>query len=217
MPEVGIGLFPDVGASYFLSRMPWPLGLYLGLSTARLDGSDAVTFGVATHFIKSKKLPLLEEELRKSQGEKGDLDKIFASFSSAPPNYSAVLSNWKKISEIFSLHSVDSIVYALEKDGSEWASTTLQKMKTSSPTAIKVCFEQIHRGKNLNILHTFKQEYTLALNFMKKPDFFEGVRALLIDKTSKPHWSPPTFAEVTHDTVLKYFTPIPNEREFIPK
>lgn len=216
MPEVGIGLFPDVGGSYFLSRMPWPLGLYLGLSTARLDGADAVSFGVATHFISSEKLPLLEKQLVSlSSVESGTLDKFINSFSSAPPNPSAVRTQWQKISAIFSLDSVEAIFSALEKDNSEWAVTTFKKMKTVSPTSLKVTFQQICRGRDWTVLQTFKQEYQLALNFMKSHDFFEGVRAVLIDKSAKPQWKPAHAEKVTEADVEKYF--FANEPEFVPK
>eukprot|EP00026_Physarum_polycephalum_P010650 Phypoly_transcript_10819.p1 GENE.Phypoly_transcript_10819~~Phypoly_transcript_10819.p1 ORF type:complete len:389 (+),score=57.65 Phypoly_transcript_10819:41-1168(+) len=218
MPEVGIGLFPDVGGSYFLSRMPWPLGLYLGLSTARMDGTDLMHFGVATHYVTSDKLPELEKQLIDMPVYNDEtVKKLLTSFSSTPPASNSVVKNWQKIQEIFSLDSVEAIFRALETDNSEWALSTLNKMKTCSPTSLKVTFKQITRGRELDVLQTFKQEYRLALRFMEKHDFFEGVRAVLIDKKSKARWVPGSLEEVSEKEVDKYFALLPPDVEFVPR
>jgi len=207
-----------VGGSYFLSLMPWPLGLYLGLSTARLDGADLLHFGVATHYVASEKLPDLEKRLIDMPVySEGEAKAIIDSFSSKPPNASIVAKQWKQIQDIFSLNSVEAIFRALETDNSEWASTTLNKMKTCSPTSLKVTFQQINKGRELNELETFKQEYRMALRFLEKHDFFEGVRAVLIDKKSKARWVPATLEEVSDKEVDKYFALLPPDSEFVPQ
>ncbi len=192
MPETGIGFFPDVGASWFLSHCPGRLGIYLGLTGARLDAADMLAAGLATHFLPS--------ERRLDQfANLADLpDKA------GPAPLSALLP---AIDRCFAGASVEAILTALDAERSDWANETARALRGKSPTAVKVAHRQLRQAEALGFDSAMVVEYRLARHFMAGHDFFEGVRAAVIDKDRRPAWRPATLADVDQTMVDSYFAP----------
>jgi enoyl-CoA hydratase len=192
MPETGIGFFPDVGASWFLSRCPGQIGLYIGLTGVRLGPADMLYAGIATHY-------------RPSAEPAASLDAIAKLPRDAGPAELANLG--PAIDRCFSGNSVEDILSALHREGSEWARATADGLRQKSPTALKVGFRQLRQAAALDFDAAMIVEYRLARHFMGAHDFFEGVRAAVIDKDRKPVWRPSSLAEVTADLIDSYFVP----------
>ncbi|KAF7994817.1 hypothetical protein HCN44_004289 [Aphidius gifuensis] len=203
MPETAIGLFPDVGGSYFLPRLNGKLGLYLDVKLA----------GIATHYVSSSRLPELTDSLLAP----GDVDvaKILDKFDEQDSSVEFSLAkNLKQIDYCFSGDSVEEIINRLKKDNSEWAQGVIETLGKMSPTSLKVAHKSITQGKDQSLANCLKMEYTLDYNMvLKNSDFQEGIRALLIDKDQKPVWNPKTLADVTNEYVNSKFSPIPADKQ----
>jgi len=192
MPETGIGFFPDVGGSWFLSRCPGEIGVYLGLSGAALGPADMLYAGLATHFLPAGSCVLGLDDLSTLPAEAGP-----APLASLQP----------VIDRCFSANSIEAIVAALEYEGSDWARETASAMQKRSPLALKVTLREIRKARQLDFDQAMVMEYRLARHFMAGQDFFEGVRAAVIDKDRRPAWHPATLAEVSEALVESYFAP----------
>lgn len=211
MPETAIGLFPDVGGGYFLPRLRGKLGLFLALTGFRLKGRDVQRAGVATHFVESKKIPDLEKELvdlRSPSAE--DVSRVLESFqnqSSLDSDKPFVLDkHLSDIDRLFSSSSVEGIVQNLQADGSEFAKKQAETLSRMSPTSLKITFKQLQAGATLSLSDVLVMEYRLSQACMRGHDFYEGVRAVLVDKDQSPKWSPSTLAEVTDHSVEQCFS-----------
>ncbi|MFP6745759.1 MAG: enoyl-CoA hydratase/isomerase family protein, partial [Alphaproteobacteria bacterium] len=200
MPETGIGLFPDVGGTWFLPRMPGEIGLYLGLTGARLLAADALYCGVATHFVPRERLGEVIEGL--ADGDEG-LDGL-AEDPGDPP----LRGRREIIDRCFSGDSVEAVIGLLQAEGGEWADKTLAVLGTKSPTSLKVAFRQIREGASLDFAGAMGLEYRLSQRFCAAHDFREGVRAVVIDKDHKPQWRPPDLSAVSEADVDAYFAPL---------
>lgn len=199
MPETIIALFPDVGGSYAMPRLPGAIGMWLALTGARLNGPDAVHAGVATHYVPRGDLPALEAELLK-----GDADAI-ARFAQPAPDaaFAAVRAT---IDRCFGAGSVPAIVAALEADGGAWAQEQLKTLRTVSPSSLFWTFELLKRGATMSLADCLQMELRLTRKVVHQhPDFREGVRALLVDKDNKPQWSPATIEAVDPAAILAMF------------
>jgi enoyl-CoA hydratase len=198
MPETAIGMFPDIGASYFLPRLPGQVGMYLGLTGARVQGSEAVAVGLATHFVPRAKLPALSAALAE------DGVAVIAGFAepSPPP---AWFANRPAIDHCFGAPSVPEIVRRLEDDGSDWAHTTLAEMAKMSPSALCWSHEIIRLGAGRMLRECLIAELALTRQVTAHPDFAEGVRAMVIDKDRAPKWHPAQLSEVDPAQILALF------------
>ncbi|KAI3631374.1 hypothetical protein MIR68_010864 [Amoeboaphelidium protococcarum] len=222
MPETAIGLFPDVGGSFFLPRLDGKLGLYLALTGARLKAQDLVWAGIATHYVPSVNLPLLEERLQHLNSDNPEV------ISDAIEEFSGELSYGQYslqknqalsvIDKCFSYESIFDTVENLQKDGSEFAQQTLQTMMKMSPMSLHITTRQMREGKELDFLSCFEMEYTLASRTLlalqggdKCRDFYEGVRALLIDKDNKPQWNPKSLQDIKPEDVDWFFKELGND------
>lgn len=211
MPEVGIGLFPDVGGSYFLSRCPGQTGLYLGLTGAIVTAADAVYAGIATGHVASASLDGLKAALASANwtGAEGDRDvatAVIDGFATTPDPAGAVLEeNRMAIDDCFMGDSVDYILDALAAYGGDWASATVDQMSSKSPTSLKVALREIRLGKSLDLASCMVMEYRLSQSFMRSRDFWEGVRAVIVDKDKNPKWSPSVIGDVDDQEVANYF------------
>ncbi|KAF2072451.1 hypothetical protein CYY_006227 [Polysphondylium violaceum] len=219
MPETGIGFFCDVGGSYFLSRLPHRLGYYLALTGAKLKGKNVYASGIATHFVKSENIPKLEEALEQlSNPTNENVEQLLNQFSEKIDKNDTTLDinvNIKDIERIFSKNSVEEIIATLEKENTDFAINTLKTLKQMSPTALKVVFEQLNQGKSKSLAECLKMEFRMSQTFMENTDFFEGVRALLVDKDKNPKWNPDCISKVSDSLVQSYFKPIKNELELL--
>jgi len=206
MPETGIGLFPDVGGSYFLSRLPGEIGMYLALTGERLKTADALYAGILTHFVPTR----ATEELLAALQAGNAPDFALRSFAEEP-GLSPVGSRREDIDRIFSEDSFDGILVALKADGSDWAKSTLKTLRGKSPTSVKITFHQIRQGARLDFDDCMRMEYRMVNRVMAGHDFYEGVRATIIEKDNMPDWRPTELAQVTQSDVEAYFAPLSEE------
>ncbi|XP_037344368.2 3-hydroxyisobutyryl-CoA hydrolase, mitochondrial [Pungitius pungitius] len=211
MPETAIGLFPDVGGGHFLPRLRGKLGLFLALTGFRLKGRDVQRAGVATHFVESQRIPQLEKELvglRSPCAE--DISALLDSFQ----NQSALDSekpfvldkHMSDIDRLFSSSSVEGIVQSLKADASEFAIKQAETLSRMSPTSLKITHKHLQVGATLSLQDVLVMEYRLSQACMRGHDFYEGVRAVLIDKDQSPKWSPSTLEEVSEQSVDQCFS-----------
>jgi enoyl-CoA hydratase len=214
MPETGIGLFPDVGATRFLNRCPGRIGRYLGLSGARLAAADAVYCGFATHFVPQDRIDTLVGALAGIAWQKGrEFDQVavlLAEFA-ADPGPAPLAALRPAIDHCFSAETIEAILAALAAergDAADWAAATRAGLFEKSPTSLKVTLRQLIEGCRFDLEAALALEYRLTQHFMSAPDFYEGVRALLIDKDRRPRWQPATLAAVADAAVASYFAPL---------
>jgi enoyl-CoA hydratase len=203
MPETGIGLFPDVGGTWFLPRCPGEIGMYLALTGERLKAADAIYAGIADVFVPSERLAGLRNRL--AAGE--PVETVSGSLSGdagTPP----LAQNREAIDRHFSKESVAGILASLKADGSEWAARVAAIIEAKSPVSTLVTYRQVREGRRLGFEDCMKLEFRLTNRFMKGRDFYEGVRAVVIDKDQKPVWSPATLAGVSAQEVDAYFAPL---------
>jgi len=218
MPETGIGLFPDIGASWFLPRRPGATGIYLGLTGARLGAPDAMALGLGTHFVPAARLRDLEVALYgapwSDEPAHETVRRILDGFGE-PAGLAPLEAHFDVIDRCFGLNTIEGIIEALEADGSDFAARTLDVLATKSPTALKVALAQLRRAGDLSFDDCMKMEYRLSQAFMAGRDFYEGIRALLVDKDKNPVWSPATLPEVTDLMVERHFDSLgPSDLQF---
>jgi enoyl-CoA hydratase len=198
MPETTIGLFPDVGSSFVLSRMPGALGEWLGLTGARLRGAEAVEAGFATHFVPRDALPALREALL--AGEIGAIEQ-----AAQPVRPGPIAALQPVVDRCFGAGSVPAIVAALEAEGTDWAREQLAVLRRVSPTSLFLTHEMLRRARALDLPGCLAMDCTLARNVTPYPDFAEGVRALLVDKDNAPRWTPARIEDVSPATIQAMF------------
>ncbi|KAM6078209.1 3-hydroxyisobutyryl-CoA hydrolase, mitochondrial isoform 3-T3 [Theristicus caerulescens] len=215
MPETSIGLFPDVGGGYFLPRLSGKLGYYLGLTGFRLKGRDVLKAGIATHFVESEKLPALEKDLialkSPSMENIADLLNSYHVKSKVDQEKEFVLDeHMEKINSLFSANSMEEIVQKLKQDGSPFAIKQLETINKMSPTSLKMTLRQLREGASMSLQDVFTMEYRLSQACMRGHDFYEGVRAVLIDKDQSPRWKPAALEEVSDEFMDNCFKPLGN-------
>jgi enoyl-CoA hydratase len=213
MPETSIGLFPDVGGGWHLSRLLGRLPQFLALTGARLDGAECFALGLATHYITHHDLDQLKHDIAR------DPDRIDAhlAHAQAPPPPARIKANRDKICRLFEAETLEGIMADVEADGSDWALTELATLRTKSPTACKVSLRLLDEGAKMrDFAGEMGMEYALMAHVSHHPDFAEGVRALLVDKDNDPHWQPATPEEVTEEMIDALFAPLPPEEAWTP-
>ncbi len=198
MPETIIALFPDVGGSYALPRMPGQLGLYLGLTGLRLNGADAVHAGLATHLVAKDDLPALREALAR------DGAACVAGFAQALPAFSLALQR-DTIDRCFGAGSVPAIFAALAAEGTDWAAATLKELRAVSPLSVFWSFEILRRGAGMSLRAALHEELKLTRKVAFHPEFHEGVRSALVDRDRTPQWNPARVEDVDPAAVAAMF------------
>ncbi|KAG5626800.1 hypothetical protein H5410_012018 [Solanum commersonii] len=221
MPETAMGLFPDVGSSYFLSRLPGFFGEYAGLTGSRLDGAAMLACGLATHFVSSDKLPLLEQELVKvSTSDPDAISAIISCFSDIPKlKEGSPYHKMKIIDRCFSRRTIEEIIStleseALDKKEEDWISSTIQLLKKSSPTSLKISLRLIREGRLQGVDSCLVREYRIFCHVLRgefNKDILEGFRAILIEKDRNPKWDPSRVELVRDVDVDRYYTKIDDE------
>ena len=217
MPETAIGLFPDVGATRFLNRCPGHIGRYLGLTGARLRAADALYCGFATHVATQEQVAALVAALAGTawakDGRSEQVAALLAEFAGDPgPSPLAALR--PAIDRCFAGESVEAILGQLAAEAAAsgadagWAAETRAGLLTKSPTSLKVTLRQLMVGRDYDVEQALELEYRLTQHFMMAHDFYEGVRAALIDKDQTPRWRPASLAEIDDSTVEAYFAPL---------
>jgi enoyl-CoA hydratase len=208
MPETAIGLFPDIGATTFLNRCPGRIGRYLGLTGVRLQAADALYCGLVTHYVPSARLGELTEALVGLAWQEGQereqIDRLLADFA-VPAEAAPLVELRPAIDRCFAADSIEDIMSALEREPGDWARAALDSLAKASPTSLKVTLLQLKTGARFDVEAALQLEYRMTQHFMQRPDFFEGVRARLVDKDQAPRWTPAELAAVGDDDVAFYF------------
>jgi enoyl-CoA hydratase len=234
MPEVGIGFFPDVGATWFLPRLPGEIGTHCALTGARLDAADALAAGIATHRAASARFPDLIEALC---GE-ASVDVILAAFGeplgqasreremsatshSESPSRKAeerpITTRRSAIDRIFAAGSVEEILALIDaeaattSDDARWAGEIAATIRAKAPLSLKIALAQMRRGRHWSFAECMRAEFRVVSRVAYGHDFYEGIRAVIIDKDNRPHWRPATLAEVAPEHVERHFAPLESE------
>jgi len=210
MPESGIGLFPDVGGSYFLPRCPGETGMYVGLTGARLKADDAVFLGISNSHVPSEKLKDLEAALVAADYTDNihhEIDAIIGRFSDHPGD-APIIDRLKQIDHHFGQFSVEEVIKSLQEDGDDWCLKTADMLLTKSPTSMKVSFEELRRGASMEFDDCMRMEFRMVNRIIQGVDFYEGTRAAVVDKDRAPKWLPPTLEGVSDADVQAYFAPL---------
>ena len=213
MPETAIGLFPDVGGGWYLSRLPGRVGQFMALTGARLDASECLYLGLATNYIEQSSLEELHERILKAPGR---IQGALGAAAAIAPD-AKIESNMGQITKLFASDRLEDVLAALEEDGSDWAQSELATLKSKSPLSCKVSLRLLAEGANRSsFAEEMRAEYALAGRIVRTHDFREGVRALLIDKDNNPQWDPPTPEEVDDEMLDVLFEPLPEREAWTP-
>ncbi len=207
MPEVGIGFFPDVGGTYFLPRIPGEIGAYFALTGERMKQGDALSTGLATHAMASDRFGEVLDALCGRE----TVDLVLEGFADVATQPASVTARRAAIDACFRHDTVEAIMEALaaaEAAGDEWCGQTLRTMMTKSPTSMKIALAQVRAGRAMEFEAAMTTEFRIVSRICHGHDFYEGVRAVIIDKDNAPRWSPATLAEVTPAMVEAYFAPL---------
>lgn len=206
MPETGLGLIPDVGGGWFLPRLPGETGMFLALTGARLKAPDLYALGIASHNVRSDDIggiidALAAAEIKDNRDAQSVLDGFHHNPDSAP-----LSPMFDDIDDHFDAGTVELILAGLAADQSEWAQKQSKLLSGKSPTSLKVTFEQLKRGANMETFRdNMRMEFRLVSHLMEVPDFHEGVRAILIDKDNTPEWSPSALDGLSADDITGFF------------
>jgi len=211
MPEGAIGLFPDVGAGWYLPRLPGRIGQFLALTGARLDGAECLWAGLATHYLPSG--ALAEAKARIAKDPTGTA-AILSEFSAEPPS-ARLAGNAERIAQLFASDTLEEIMWALDDEASEWAGKELTAVASKCFTTSKVAL-RLFATSRPDFAAEMELEYRIAARMMMRPDFSEGVRAVLIDKDNSPRWEPPLPEAISEEMLDAIFAPLPPGDEWTP-
>jgi enoyl-CoA hydratase len=206
MPEVGIGFFPDVGATWFLPRMPGEIGAYCGLTGERFGIADALAAGIATHRIPSSRFAALLDGLSGTVS----VDAVLAAFAE-PAGDGPIMQRKDAIDRLFKGERIEDILAALDREAAfgrtdaDWAGKTAATIRAKSPLSLKIALAQVRRGGTLDFEACMRTEFRIVSRVIHGHDFYEGVRAVIVDKDNKPRWHPATLADVSEAEVARHF------------
>ncbi len=212
MPEVGIGFFPDVGATWFLPRMPGEIGTFCALTGERLKAADGVATGIASHHVAAERFA----ELTGALCGNIPVDAILAAFADAP-GQAAVTARRTAIDRAFAGERVEAILDRLDAAAraddadAAWAAATAATIRTKSPLSLKIALQQVRRGKSWSFEDCMRAEFRIVSRIVYGRDFYEGIRAVIIDKDNAPRWQPIALAAVTDAEVEHHFAPLDDE------
>jgi len=213
MPETAIGLFPDVGAGWYLSRLPGRIGHYLALTGARIDGAETHALGLATHYIPSDALDAVKTAIA---ADPQNIATILDAAATAPPP-AAILDRRTEIDRLFAEDDYEALLATLDADGGAWATEQRALLARKSPLSCKVALRLLREGGGKHeFADEMRMEYGVAVHLCQRPDFAEGVRALLVDKDNTPRWDPATPEAVSDNMIDTIFAPLPDGQEWEP-
>ncbi len=214
MPEVGIGFFPDIGATWFLPRMPGELGTYCALTGERLNAADGVAAGIATHRVASSRFPELLQALCNAVS----VDALLGAFAE-PAGKGPVVAQQAAVDRLFHRDRVEDVLTAFDAEvegngvDASFASNASALIRTKSPTSLKIALAQMRRGPRLDFAECMRTEFRIVSRVMHGHDFYEGIRAVILDKDQAPRWQPPALEAVNAADVERYFAPVASELE----
>ena len=210
MPEVGIGFFPDVGATYILPRLPGFVGRYLAITGQRLGAADAAAFGLVAAAVASGAF----DAIRAGLAAGGDPSSVLAAAAPGAKEVRFGPVERQVIAACFGRDGIPAILAALDAvsgEGQAFAAETARVMRTKSPLSMAIALEQMKRGPDLTFEEAMRTEFRIVSRMMDNPDFLEGVRAVVIDKDHAPRWRPAAVEEVTPEMVGAFFAPLARE------
>ena len=213
MPETGIGLFPDVGGGWYLSRLPGRIGQYLALTGYRLDGAECHALGLATHFIPAAEVAAAKAKIAETP------DAIAAALDAlaTDPGAAKILANQAAIDRLFASDALEDVFAALAADDSDFARETLATLTTKSPQTMKVSLRLLKDGAQMaTFADEMRQEYAVGARVVQRHDFLEGVRAVIVDKDNAPKWDPATPEGVSDHVIDQIFAPLPEGEAWTP-
>ncbi|WP_267394581.1 MULTISPECIES: enoyl-CoA hydratase/isomerase family protein [unclassified Sphingomonas] len=214
MPETGIGLFPDVGGGWYLSRLPGRMGQYIALTGTRLNGADCLALGLATHHVAAATLPALKRAL--IERPVAEMASILDGMAEVPGE-GTLAAHRDAIDQLFAADALEDILAALEAADSAFAAETLATLRSKSPQAMKVSLRLLHDGAQMaSFADEMAQEYAVATRVVQRHDFVEGVRAVIVDKDHAPRWQPATAADVTDHVIDQIFAPLSADAAWSP-
>jgi len=202
MPEVGIGFFPDVGGTWVLPRMPDQIGVWVALTGDRLKTADAVATGIATHHVRSERFADLTDALCGNVS----VDATLAAFAEAAGE-GPVIAKRDAVGRLFAGNTVEDILRALDGASDEWAAAAAT-IRTKSPTSLRLALAQVRRGRDWSFEQCMQAEMRIVSRVVYGHDFYEGVRAVIVDKDNAPRWQPATLSEVIDAEVERHFAPL---------
>ncbi|MEA2875238.1 MAG: enoyl-CoA hydratase [Hyphomicrobiales bacterium] len=214
MPEVGIGFFPDVGATWFLPRMPGELGTWAGLTGERMKTADALAAGIATHHVRSERFTDLADALCGNV----PVDAILRAFAE-PAGEGPVAARRATVDRLFAGDRVEDILGRLDAEtgaDAEWAKATAAAIRTKSPLSLKLALAQMRRGRHWSFEDCMRAEFRIVSRIVHGHDFYEGVRAVIVDKDNAPRWQPVTLGEVNDADVERHFSPLGADELVLP-
>lgn len=213
MPETGIGLFPDVGGGWHLSRLPGESGLWLALTGARIKAADCLLLGIATDYVESARVSDLKAGLA---AEPAAIEQILTEFE-ADAGEPPIALHREAMDRSFVGDSVEGVMAALASDGSDWAKAQADTLASKSPQTLKVAFRQLRTGAALtDFAEEMAMEYRIGARVVQRRDFLEGVRAVIVDKDNAPRWDPPSLERVGESLLDEIFAPLPTGEEWTP-
>lgn len=207
MPETAIGFFPDVGAGYFFQRCPHNIGMYLGLTGHIMNIAEAIYANLVQTYIPSKSIQSVFEKLIAQDLTVDPLrvfDTIIAEYQQKPSGSNELQKHVQTIEECFGKDSVENIIAALSAHDS-WAKAQVKILQQKSPSSLKITFQELTRAKHMDLKQCLAMEFKLAKNVFQQHDIYEGIRALLIDKTRDPKWQPATLQDVNDSAIEQLF------------
>jgi enoyl-CoA hydratase len=214
MPETGIGLFPDVGGGWYLSRLEGRVGQYLALTGGRVAGPGCLALGLATHYLPSE--ALTEAKARIATEDADRIEGILGTLSGAAPP-SKIIDSLFDINRHFASDALEDIIASLEADDSDWAMKELATLRSKSPQTCKVALRQLRESGALDdFAANMAMEYRIGSRVLLRPDFAEGVRAVIVDKDHAPKWNPDSPEGVTDTLLDDIFASLPAEEEWKP-
>jgi enoyl-CoA hydratase len=221
MPETGIGLFPDVGGGWFLPRLPGETGTWLALTGTRLKAADCRAAGIATHFVPSELLGAVKAQIAGAAQAHDPAAALASGLDALDEPAGAVRELTPearaRIDRCFAGDSVEAILEALAADGSDWAQAQAKTLADKSPQTLKVALRQLRAGRAMaSFADVMVMEYRIGARVIHRPDFAEGVRAVILDKDNHPHWLPGTLAGVPDTLLDQIFAPLPDHLEWTP-
>ena len=221
MPEISIGLLPDVGATYFLPRLVSKVGLYLALTGTRINGADGVFAGLADFLLSAEQLPSLLKELSDLDwvaADRGANDAVLSRYLRQKAQTAATLAKVASpleehlafIESVCSGPDLASFAALMQKvpPGDDWIDAGKKTFLNGSPSIAALIFAQQDKGRDIDLASAFRYELQVVTRCTAHADFVEGVRAVLVDKDQKPQWNPASLEEVSHASISSYVAPV---------
>jgi enoyl-CoA hydratase len=213
MPETGIGLFPDVGGGWYLSRLPGRVGQYLALTGHRLDGAECLNLGLASDYLTSDTLDAAKARIAAAPTE---IEEILVDLG-APVPEAKIVAQEEDINRLFESDRLEDIYAALESKGGAWGAETLATLRIKSPQTMKVSMRLLKEGRLMvDFAAEMTQEYAVGARVVMRHDFLEGVRAVIVDKDNAPVWNPDAPEGVTDELIDAIFSPLPAAEAWTP-